>query len=213
MKKIALVFFLFLACWVTSQAQLRINGYAAYLFDDSFDSYYSNTSFFNGKIKGGFQWGVGAEYLVHPAYGIELIYLRQDTEAPVNYYKGGPVSDVIDLGINYVMLGGVRYFKTGDVFEPYGGLLVGMAIYSNKDPERGEPDGATKFAWGVRLGSNIWVTERIGLKVQTHLISAVQAFGGSFYFGTGGVGAGVNTYSSFLQFGLGGGVAIRLGDF
>jgi hypothetical protein len=35
------------------------------------DSYYSNTSYFNGTIKGRFQWGVGLEYRLNPKYGID----------------------------------------------------------------------------------------------------------------------------------------------
>lgn len=142
-----LLLLLIVAGWGTVQAQLRINGYAAYLFDDSFDSRYSSTSYFYGKIKGGLQWGVGAEYLVRPEYGIELVYFRQDTEAPVNYYRNGEVTDILDLGINYVMLGGVRYLQANPVFEPYGGLLVGMAIYNNPGNRPVLPNLPGASAW------------------------------------------------------------------
>jgi len=196
-----------------AQAQgIRLNGYANYVFDDKFDNYYSSTSYMRGKINGGLQWGVGLEYMVRPEYGVELLYLRQDTEAPISYYRVTDRDRVLDLGINYIMLGGVRYQPLNERIEGYGGLMAGMVIYSNKEPLSGEPDSATKFAWGFRLGANIWATEHIGLKVQTHLLSAVQAFGGSFYFGTGGSGAGVNTYSTMYQFSLGGGVVIKLGS-
>jgi hypothetical protein len=40
-------------------------------------------------------------------------------------------------------------------------------------------------------------------------MSAVQSAGGGLYFGTGGGGAGVSTYSSMYQFGLGGGLAFQ----
>ena len=39
--------------------QTRLNLYGNYAFDDKVDSYYSNTSYFSGKIKGGF-YGVPA---------------------------------------------------------------------------------------------------------------------------------------------------------
>ena len=35
--------------------------------------------------------------------------------------------------------------------------------------------------------------------------------GGGLYFGTGGAGAGVSTYSSYYQFNLGGGLVFKLG--
>ena len=42
-------------------------------------------------------------------------------------------------------------------------------------------------------------------------MSAVQGAGGGLYFGTGGGGVGVSTYSSMYQFGLGGGLTFALG--
>jgi len=42
------------------------------------------------------------------------------------------------------------------------------------------------------------------------LLSAVQSLGGSFYFGTGGSGAGVSAYSTMYQWGLGGGLTLKL---
>ena len=68
------------------QGGIRVNLYGGYVFDDKFDTYYSSSSYYEGKIKGGFQWGIGAEYMVQPQYGIELLYIRQDTEAPTRYY-------------------------------------------------------------------------------------------------------------------------------
>src|SRR4051794_23540818 len=90
---------------------VRLNAYANYVFDDKVDSYYSNTSYFNGKIKGGFQWGAGLEYRAHEYYGIELLYLRQDTKAPMEYYDydANRVKNTnFDLAINYIMVGGTR---------------------------------------------------------------------------------------------------------
>jgi len=54
-------------------------------------------------------------------------------------------------------------------------------------------------------------SEKIGLKLTASLLSAVQGAGGGLYFGTGGAGAGVSTYSSMYQFALGGNLVIQLG--
>ncbi len=210
-RLLVLIVFVFMGSFTTF-AQVRLNGYAAYVFDDSFDNRFSNTSYFSGKIIGGLQWGVGVEYMARDELGIELMYFRQDTEAPIRYWRGGDVSDVLDVGINYILLGGNYYLPTGTVFEPFGSIQAGMVIYDNKNPEVGEPTSATKFAWGGRLGTNIWLFGPLGLKVQAQLHSAVQSVGGGFYFGTGGVGAGVNTFSTLFQFGLGGGVTLRFGN-
>ena len=47
-------------------------------------------------------------------------------------------------------------------------------------------NSATKFAWGLRLGANIWASEKMAIKLQGQLMSAVQGAGGGLYFGTGG---------------------------
>jgi len=211
MKHLFLVCGLILFGVMAGHAQIRINAYTSYVFDDSFDSRYSSTSYFNGRINGGLQWGVGLEFTPSETFGFELLYLRQDTDVPVNYWRDGPQSAVLDVGINYIMAGGNFYLPTGGVFEPYGGLQAGMVIYSNKNAVEGEPSTETKFAWGGRLGANIWVLDGFGLKVQASLQSAVESVGGGFYFGTGGAGAGVSTYSTLYQFGLGGGAVLRLG--
>ena len=62
---------------------LRLNGYTTYVFDDKVDSYYSSTSYYEGKIKGGFLWGGGLEYMASQTTGIERKYLRLDTKAPL----------------------------------------------------------------------------------------------------------------------------------
>ncbi len=78
---ILLVFF-----FITASSQTtRLNGYAMYVFDDQFDSYYDNNNYYEGKFKGGLQWGVGIEYLPQPSSGIELIYLNQQTTALTTY--------------------------------------------------------------------------------------------------------------------------------
>jgi len=189
---------------------LRINGYTFYAFDDHVDSYYSSTEYFNGKIRGGFQWGGGFEYMMAPVQGIEISYLRLDTNAPMEYYDNGRQCADRDVATHYIMLGGNRYFPTGGKAEHYAGAQLGVAIFNIHNPETRRSDTATKFSWGLKAGLNIWASERVGLKIQTGLISAVQAIGGGMWFGSGGAGGGINTYSSFFQFYIGGGLCFDL---
>jgi hypothetical protein len=213
MKKIFLASVLFFLSASAIQAQgFRLNGYALYTFDDKVDSYYSNTSYFEGKIKGGLTWGVGAEFMLKPEYGLELSYYRMDTEAPTTYYNLGVKQETFDVALNWIMLGGSRYMKLANPkIEPYGGFMLGVGILDTKNPSNGSTQSSTEFAWGMKGGINIWASEKVGIKLQTQLMSMTQAIGGGLYFGTGGGGAGVSTYSSLLQFSLGGGLTIKLG--
>lgn len=210
-----LIFSFLLVFFLTGMAMsqnLRLNGYTTYVFDDKVDSYYSSTSYYEGKIKGGFLWGGGLEYMASQTKGIEIKYLRLDTKAPMKYYDGGVLNTNFDLAVNYILLGGTNYFKgAGNKVEPYGGLELGMAIFNIENPDNNENRSTTKFAWGLKLGTNIWLTEKVGLKLQGELLSAVQSAGGGFYFGTGGAGAGISTYSTLYQWMLGGGLTFKLG--
>ncbi|HSH20212.1 MAG TPA: hypothetical protein VLA03_07150, partial [Draconibacterium sp.] len=196
------------------EPHIRINGYAFYAFDDKVDSYYSTTDYYRGTIKGGFQWGGGLEYMMIPDQGIELSYLRLDSNAPMEYYDRNTQKveyTDFDVATNYILLGGNRYFGMNPKVEPYAGLQAGMAIFNVTNPKKNNSGNSTKFAWGAKLGVNIWASDKVGLKIQTGLISAVQAAGGGFYFGSGGVGTGISTYSTFYQFYIGGGLTFSMG--
>jgi hypothetical protein len=212
MKKLLCVIFLLVTIQFVSAQKVRLNGYAQYVFDDKIDTYYSGTNYYSGTINGGLRWGVGLEYMLHEAYGLELSYLRQDTKAPVNFYNGQNRSKDFDVSMSWIMLGGMRYIKKNPKVEPYGGGQLGVVIIDVSNPEGGGSNSATKFAWGLRLGTVIWAGEKLGIRLQADLMSGVQAVGGGLYFGTGGAGAGISTYSSLLQFGLGGGIAIKMGS-
>lgn len=215
MKKIILSLILCAGIGVMANAQnVRLNGYAAYVFDDKVDSYYSQTDQYWGQINGGFQWGAGLEYLVNPSKGIEIKYLRRDAVAPMHFYKNSPIQQDkdLELALNYILLGASNYFKIGGKVEPYAGASLGMCIITLKNAEAGNDNQATKFAWGIKLGTNIWASEKVGIKLQADLLSAVQSAGGSLYFGTGGSGAGVGLYSTMYQWVLGGGLTFKLGQ-
>jgi len=191
---------------------IRLTGYTTYAFDDNHvDSYYSSTSYYSGNIQGGFQYGGGLEVMPFPGAGIEFTYLRLDSKADMLYYGvSSEKHTVFDMASNYLFLSFNKYVPVNPKVEPYAGLQLGMGIYNATNPENNNSGGSTKFAWGMKLGTNIWASEKIGIKLQANLISAVQAFGGSMYFGTGGAGAGVAGFSTFWQFSLGGGLVFKI---
>jgi hypothetical protein len=197
-----------------SLVEKRINIYGIYTFDDSFSSSYDTYNYYEGKIKGGIQFGAGIEFMVKHTYGVELLWIGQNTKAPTTYAASsiiGIKTTTFDLNLNYAMLGFGRHFqKPGSSVEGYSGLMVGALFAGVEDPESKKSQNGTKFAWGARLGLNVWASEKLAIKLQGQLLSAVQSVGGGLYFGTGGAGAGLSTYSTMLQFGIGGGVALKL---
>jgi hypothetical protein len=218
MKKVFLILLITGLVSAANAQNVRLNVYGGYVFDDHIDNGYSSSTagYFSGTVKGGFLWGGGLEFRLHDYYGLELLYQRLDTHAPVDYYPytgiGGVKNASVNLGVNYIMVGGMRSMqRPGSKAEPYGGFMLGMAIINADNPETETSSNATKFAWGLRLGTNIWASDRVGIKLQMQLLSIPQGAGGGLYFGTGGAGAGITTYSTILQFALGGGLVFKLG--
>lgn len=214
MKKLLIIGLSFAGSYLFAQTSpsVRFHGYATYAFtDNKVESYYSSTDYFRGKINGGFQYGGGIEVMPAPAIGIEITYLRLDSKAPTYYW--GTISEQytnFDLSQNWLFLSFNKYLQVSPKIEPFGGFQAGMDILNIKNPDNGNSGTVTKFAWGIKAGTNIWVNEKVGLKLQLGLMSAVQAIGGGFYFGTGGGGAGISGYSTYFQFNLGGGLVIKL---
>jgi hypothetical protein len=218
MKKVFLLVLLVSATAISFAQKARLNAYGNYVFDDRFDSYYSNTSYYDGTINGGFQGGIGVEFMASERNCFELMWLHQSTHAPTTYLDAGGITGVqakttnFDVNLDYLLVGSDGHIqKPGSKVEGYGGLFLGCGFVGAKNPENGNHNTATKFAWGARLGCNIWANEKFGIKLQAGLLSMAQGAGGGLYFGTGGVGAGVSTYSSMYQFTLGGGLSFKLG--
>jgi hypothetical protein len=215
MKKILFFTLLSAVTMLASAQQVRINAYGAYVFEDGYDSYYDANNYYNGQVDGGFQGGAGIEYLLSPQYCIELMYLRRSTQAPTSFRGGivsAPKSVTFDLVHDYILLGSDGHFSnaSGKV-EGYGGLFGGILIANLDNPDNNDHASTTRFAWALRLGCNIWTEGKLGIKLQTQLISSLRSAGGDFYFDPYGNPVGLSTYSTLFQFGLGGGLTYRFG--
>lgn len=179
---------------------VRMNFYGGYTFADKFN-FSGYVGYDQARIDEAGHFGAGLEIEVRPMYGVELYYQLQSTQGSL---LGTSAELAEDLNVSYLMLGGLRYAGNQKI-RGFAGLMVGAAFFNS--------DGvnATKFGWGGRLGLLVAGSERLGIRVGAQVLSAVQGASGGMYFGTGGAGAGVSTYSTLYQFGLFGGVALSLG--
>ena len=185
-----------------SVAQVKLNGFAGYTFQDKFNmsGTYNSYNYTDGVIGDGTHIGGGIEFALRPTKSVELFYQVQATQGYIN-----GISDFTprDVNIHYLMIGGLGYQPFSPVVSGYGGINLGAGFISGDA-------STTKFAIGGKLGLLVNLSETVGLKMGGQLLSAVQGAGGGFYFGTGGAGAGVSTYSSIYQFGFTGGLCITL---
>lgn len=214
MKKILFLMSVLAIAAFSNAQNIRLNFYSHYVFDDGFGEYNGPNDYYNGTIKGGYQIGGGIQFMPNDHYSTEILYLHKETKAPSSFKFGNLTAEKkedFDVRLQYVLLSGDRLMRApGSKVEAYGGLMAGVLITRVQSPSTGNEGNNTNFAWGGRLGCNIWASDKIGLKLQTMILSAVNATGGDIYYGYWGP-VTYPTYSVLWQFSVGGGLTFRLG--
>ena len=213
MKKILLPFLLAIAATTASAQHINLNIYSAYVFDDDFSVYNSSTEYAYGKIKGGLQLGAGIEYMPNQLYGVELLYQYKKADAPSTFKFGTLTTEKnesFEVSHHWIMLAGNSHvMSSNQKVEGVGGFMLGMLVSDVSSPSTGNSASNTNFAWGAKLGADIWVSEKLAVKLQTQILSATRAIGGETYYGYWGP-VYIPGYSTLWQFGLGGGLVFRL---
>ena len=213
MKKIFLLLVLAGTMTTMMGQHARLNFYAAYTFDDGFDVVSDANTYYNGTVKGGVQWGAGLQYMFNKQSSAEVLWLHRTTTVPANFKFGSNTqlrSETFDLKHDFIMLSGDGHFGNGGKAEGYAGVMAGVLISNLEAPSLGKSSSNTNFAWGGRVGTNIWFSPKLGLKLQALILSASRATGGDYYWSWYGP-IYLTEYSTLWQFSLGGGLTFKLG--
>ena len=209
MRKIILILPAVILYAVSGMAQTSIEFVptAGYTFASRTD-YYSGY----GRVADGFNFGGSINFNINRSTGIEVFYNHMSTTNGLYYYDHTPASPAGNINYDYIMIGPVQSFTIqGSTVRPFFGALLGAAILTPDVTSGSGYENETKFAVGVQLGTNIYVSPHVGLQLKAQMLSPVDAAGGSFFFGSFGSGAGLSTYSSVYQFSLNAGLIIGLG--
>jgi hypothetical protein len=209
MRKIFLVLptMLFLAAGASAQSSVELIPTVGYTFashNNFYDTY--------GRIGDGVSYGGSIKFNVTRSFGIEVLYSHMNTNTGLYYYDDNqhPIYGLSNLQLDYIMAGPVESFSIpNSTVHPFIGALIGAAVLT-PDASSGY-SSETKFAVGFQLGTNIYVSPRVGIQLKAQLLSPVDGAGGSFFLSNYGSGGGIDTYSSIYQFSLGGGLIIGLG--
>ena len=175
----------------------------------------SRTDFYDtyGRLGNGGNFGGAVNFNINRSIGIEVLYNHMNTVSGL--YQYGPDHTPLAegrLGLDYIMIGPVQSFTIpNSTVRPFIGAMLGAAILTPGGDGGAGYSSDTKFAVGFQLGTNIYVSPRVGIQVKAQLLSPVDGAGGGFYFSNYGSGGGLNSYSSIYQFSLGGGLIIGLG--
>lgn len=167
--------------------------YGSYVFSDRVEFDYGHAT-----INDGFEYGIGLEYFLQKSTALELKYLRIDTAMPFYGTTGTQLNAGDDNGaINYILIGGNRYFDKGTKATPYVGGGIGIGILES--PQSGSD---TNFAWEIKGGVKIKTASVVSVSLQASLQSMIAAVGTDTYWGYWGPVA-VTDYAYSYQFGLG----------
>ncbi len=163
-------------------------------------------------IQDGVQYGAVLSLQKSNQLSIDLTYMRQGTTFDIkDYYNIGKnnLSGSYSGTVNYYMLGASASPDFTAKIAPYGGFMLGMAVFGIDDASFSEE---AKFALGGKLGAIVHLNDRFGLVVQTQLMVPVQGVGLGVGCGTGGCGGGAYSSSTATQLGFTGGLEIKLSN-
>ena len=211
MKKRLILLILVLTTATLSFAQTYVEFVpsAGYTFTDRVG--YNNTY---GKIDGAANLGGSFIFNINRLFGFELMYNHISTTSGLYQYGGynqnpSEISSG-NLSLDYIMLGPVQTFNIpNSVVRPFIGAMLGASVFT---PGVYGNSNDVKFAWGVQLGTNIYITPHLGLRFKAQVLAPVDGTEGGFYAGTNSAGQVISTYpGDIYQFSLHGGLVIGLG--
>jgi hypothetical protein len=209
MRKIAIILPLAMLATLHSFAQTSVEliptaGYTFASRTDFYDTY--------GRISDGLSFGGSVKFNLNRSFGIELLYSHMGTQSGLYDYGYPHVKRAGgDLSLDYIMAGAVQSFTIpGSTVRPFIGAFLGAAVFT-PGATASDYSSDTRFAMGVQLGTNIYMSPRFGLQLKAQLLSPVDATGGSYYYSNYGSGGGISTYSDIYQFSLSAGLIIGLG--
>lgn len=179
--------------------RLSITTHAGYVFNDHINLQLDE---FTGEVQQGLQSGIGIEYSSNSSFGLELLYLRQDTRLRIGLPSGQET--IYNLGINYILLTGNNYLELGKHLYASPGTVVGIALTKADNITNNSDRTDVKFTFGIKAGLNYMAGKKISFRLQGTLLATLQAYRGSFYFGSSGI-----RYASLLQFNMGGGIVFH----
>lgn len=166
--------------------------------------------FYQGELKtdDNSLYGITMDIMVAPDMGLRLLYSRTETKSHFRPYLNHDYDPKdFDLANEYYQVGAIRSMTKGKI-EPFGVFTLGAARFHEKDLN----ENLWRFSITAGLGVKIFITEKIGIKLQGDFMMPMYFQGVGFYFGGGGSGLTVNSSVPMLQGNFNGGLIFRLGQ-
>jgi Outer membrane protein beta-barrel domain len=185
-------------------AQTELFGFGGYMT-------YSSIAVREGDLKfnDGPNYGFGLDVEIQKGIMVELNYTHQQTTARLRRFIGGE-EPLFDMNTHYFQIGALYEFRKSSKQKafPYTLATLGATLFDAKDPSLSDE---WRFSVAFGVGGKFYLSEKIGLRLQTRLLMPLTFSGGGMWCGTGGCSVGVGAWTSLVQFDFTAGVFIRLG--
>jgi hypothetical protein len=145
---------------------------------------------------------------VNKDVSFQLEYFYQPTIGVYKDYFNRSFNQTSDLRISWFQIGARQRFAVNERVVPFAGLSFGLTNFELKSTPDSYDEIALSFSF--QGGTNIYFTDRIGLKLHGRLLMPIQFNGFGFYAGTGGAGVGLSAGTYFVQADVGAGLIFRL---
>ena len=191
---------------VSQDNQWEIGGYYGHQFWGSSDITYSvGSSFRPGKMRipASSNWGGSLGYRVRSDALFEIVYLQQNSRLEFEDGVTGFAENLFDMAVHYIQAGGSYEVDTGGNMRPFGGVLIGATVF---DPKESNISSEWRLSFGIGAGVKVYLSERVGIRGQGHLLFPVQWGSGGMFCGTGGCNVGVGASTTIAQGEVSGGL-------
>ena len=187
-----------------SLAQAEIFGFGGYMT-------YSSVAVSEGTLSfdDGLNYGFGLDVGINRGLLVELNYTHNQTSARLRRFNGIE-EPLFDINTHYFQLGAQYEFRKTSKQKavPYTLLTLGATLFDAKDASLSD---VWRFSVAFGGGGKIYLSEKIGLRLQARLLMPLTFSGGGLWCGTGGCSVGVGSWASIVQFDFTGGIFVRLG--
>jgi opacity protein-like surface antigen len=173
--------FVLLAFGAHGQA-LYVTGFGGYTFQNKIEF-----STIDCYVRNSAHYGISLEGINQEGIGLELLYQRQETHAPV-YTKASPAVQLTskdNLTISYIMLNTIFYMHANPTLSPYLGLGIGVSLL-NTDAASASNNlsyshSQSKFTWDAKLGVRLNMSEKAAIKLQSQFYAIANVNGSGIY--------------------------------
>jgi len=185
-----------------AQLPIEVTGFGGYTFKNTYP-----ISGGQGIIGEGGTFGGSLAFGINDDYDVELYYSRQESTLSA-FSPPFDISFRENGNVAYWMIGGVRNFQAlNPNIEFFTAIRLGGVTFSTKD---NTPSNISKFAASFGGGVKFFLSDNMGVKLSGNMLFPILNVGAGFYFGGGGSGVGLSTWSPILQFNFNGGIFFRI---